>query len=318
MVEILGHEWAQGLLRRAVAQGRVPPAVLLSGPDGIGKRTLALAVARALVCEKSDGWTCGECGPCIRAMKGLHPDLMAIEAATSVIKIEQIRDLIRQILGRPFEARSRAFVIDDAHLMTEEASNALLKSLEEPPASSHVFLVTASPQALLPTIRSRCQELRLSPLPTAVLEEQLRKKLPPEEARLRAALSAGSLGHALSFESEAYRSLRDELLGLLEGLGRMGPLERMETAERLAEQDDPVLALTTLRSLLRDLVALHAGVRSDAVLNADVAHRLVPLAKALGKRASALTEAVGEVRVALEGNANRLLSMDLLMDTLEE
>src|SRR5262249_29053827 len=194
------------------------------------------------------------------------------------IKTERVRDAVRDIAGRPFEGRARAFVIDEAHLLTEQAQNALLKSLEEPPPSSHVILVTASPQALLPTIRSRCQTLRFSPLPEPLLEAHLRDRcgLPPAEAQLRSALCGGSLGVALAFESEAWRALREELLGLLEKLGRGGSLARLDTAERLADQEDPVLALSVLRSLLRDVAALRAG--AGRLLNADVAGRLEALA----------------------------------------
>lgn len=316
---VLGHDRIKGLLSRGLRQGRLPPALLFSGPEGVGKRTLALAVARALLCEQGDGDTCGGCAPCRRALRGVHPDVFLVEPVTAAIKIEQVRDAVREIVGRPFEARARLFVIDDAHAMTEQASNALLKSLEEPPPTSHLILVTASPQALLPTIRSRCQRLRFSPLPAPLLEAHLRERLGlgPDEAHLRAALSGGSLGAALAFESETYRSLRDELLALLEGLARWKAVDRMEAAERLERQDDPELALTVLRSLLRDVLALRAGTAPGRILNADVAARLEAVARGpLGGRAAALAEAVGETRAALRGNLNRALSMDLLADAL--
>jgi len=324
---VIGHERLRGLLSRAVANGRLPPALLFSGPSGVGKKTLALAVARALLCDVNDGDACNTCPACHRASRGLHPDVILIEPDGLSIKIEQVRDAVREIAGRPFEGRARAFVFDEAHLLTEQAQNALLKSLEEPPATSHVLLVTASPQALLPTIRSRCQTLRFSPLPQSVLELHLREStgLSADEARLRAALSGGSLGAALAFESEAWRDLRVELLETLEELVGTGTLGRMSAAERLAEMDNPVLALTALRSLLRDLAALRAG--SPALLNADVASRLEPLAHGpLGERAAEMGRAVGETRDALEGKitgtnlrrgpANTLLAFDVLMDAL--
>jgi DNA polymerase-3 subunit delta' len=316
---VIGHDRLKDLLSRALREARLPPALLFAGPEGVGKRTLALAVGRALVCERRGGDACDGCASCSRALRGLHPDLRTIEPETSAIKIEQIRDLVREVAGRPFEGSARAFVLDDAHALTEQAANALLKSLEEPPPTSHLFLVTAAPQGLLPTIRSRCQTLRFSPLPEGLLEAHLKERLglSAEEARLRAILSQGSLGSALAFESEAYRALRDELLALLEGLEGWGPVERMEAAERLEEKDEPDLALGTLRSLLRDLAALRAGAPPRVLLNADAVARLAPLSQGkLGERAALLAEAVGETRTALRGNANKLLAMDELLETL--
>jgi DNA polymerase-3 subunit delta' len=313
---VLGHDGVRALLSRALESGRIPPSLLFSGPAGVGKKRLALTFFRALMCEREGARPCDACEICRRCMKGLYPDLTLVEAAGAAIKVDQIRDVVAQIGGRPFEARSRGVVIDDAHLLTEEAANALLKSLEEPPPSSHVCLVTASPQALLPTIRSRCQEVRFGPLPPALIEERLAPELDRGEARLRAALSGGSLGVALAFESEGYRALRGDLLALLQRTVEGGALERLEAAEKLAELEDHALALTTLRGLLRDLAVLRLGLQ-EALLNQDVRPELEQLARsALGGQACRLAEHVGEVRSALEGNANRLLSMDFLLEGL--
>jgi DNA polymerase-3 subunit delta' len=321
---VVGHDRVQAVLARAIQAGRLPPALLLTGPEGVGKRTVALSAARALVCEAARGVACEACPACRRAARGLHPDVLLVEPETSAmktsaIKIEQVRDMAREVLALPFEGRARGFVVDDAHVMTEQAGNALLKSLEEPPATSHVFLVTASPQALLPTIRSRCQTLRLGPLPPALLESFLRDRagLTAEEARLRAAISGGSIGAALALDSDAYRASRNELLSVLERAGTIGAVERMEAAQRLADLEDPALVLTTLRSLLRDALVLRSGGGTGSLLNADVEERLLALARGpLGERAAALAEAAGETREALRLNANRLLSMDVLMDGL--
>jgi DNA polymerase-3 subunit delta' len=316
---VLGHERVRGLLARALRDGRLPPALLLCGPAGVGKRTLALGVARALLCASGSDEACGSCPACQRVERGLHPDVQVVEAETAAIKIEQVRDLAREIGARPFEGRARAFVVDDAHAMTEQAMNALLKSLEEPAATSHVLLVTDAPQALLPTIRSRCQVLRFGPLPSAVLERHLveRLGLDAAEARLRASLSGGSLGAALAFEAEGYRTVRDLIL---EGFGRgnaLGPLERMDFAQRLADADDPMLVLTALRSVLRDVAAVRAGAGPEAVLNRDAFEPLAALAKTgLGSRAVAMGDVTEDVRTAVRTNANRLLSMDALVDAV--
>lgn len=318
---LLGHDLVKGLLARALREGRVPPALLFAGPEGVGKKALALTTARALLCEGPRGDACGACATCSRAQRGLHPDLILVEAATAAIKIEQVREAVREIVGRPFEARARAVVIDDAHLMTEQAQNALLKSLEEPPATSHVFLVTPAPQALLQTVRSRCQLLRVGPLPEALLAGHLQERLQlsKDDARLRAALAGGSLGAALLFESDAFHERRERLLGLLERLFTDGPAERLEAAERLAENeaDAPGQGLLTLRTLLRDVAALRLSDGQRPGLNADVGDRLLALARGrLGERAASLAGEVAEVQEALRGNANKLLTYDLLLDTL--
>jgi DNA polymerase III subunit delta' len=320
--DVLGHERIRDLLGRALASGRLPPALLLVGPRGVGKRTLAFAVARALLCPDgaSLGGACGRCPGCHRTGKALHPDLFLAEpeGATLTLKIERVRDLVREIDARPFEASARAIVIDDAHTMTEQAQNALLKSLEEPPPTSHVFLVTPSPQTLLPTIRSRCQTLRLGPLPAALLEATLaeRLSLSPAEARLRVSVSAGSLGQALAFEGETYGALRDELLKTMAGWGRGTVVDRQDAAESLGERDDLIPALGVLRTLLRDVAALAVGARPDTLLNADIAERLQALAATpLGARAAALAEATGETLFGLKGNASKVLSLDVLLDS---
>jgi DNA polymerase-3 subunit delta' len=339
--DVLGHERVKSLLARSLERGRLPPALLLAGPDGVGKKTLAMAAGRALLCETGSGEACGRCATCGRvqrtiaalpeargrAEKGkdptarnfpLHPDFFLVEPWPHGIKIEQIRDVVREVGGRPFEARARAFVIDDAHEMTDQAQNALLKSLEEPPATSHVLLVTSAPQALLPTIRSRCQILRMGPLPTSVVQSYLEERagVPAEEARLRGALSGGSLGAALTFASKEYRTLRDLLLTILEGIDR-GALQRMAAAEKLADADDLQLALSALRSLLRDAAAARIGAPAERLLNADVADRIARLAESpLALRAIPLAEAVAEAQEGLLGNANKNLTVDVLLDLL--
>jgi DNA polymerase-3 subunit delta' len=356
LAEIRGHERIRSILARALERGRVPPSLLLAGPDGVGKKTLALAVAKALLCERAPvAEACGGCRTCRRVAAGidpagleglrneadrhpdqdvwrnfrLHPDLVLAEGwrltktgrprAEPEIRVDQVRELIVEIAGAPFEAARRVFVIDDAHTMNDSAQNALLKSLEEPPARSHVLLVSAAPLGLRQTIRSRCQLLRFGPLPRATIEATLRERgdLLPEEVRARASLAGGSIGAALAIESEQYQRVRDSLLALLEQLEGLDERGRLEAAEQLAQEEDTALLLSILRGLLRDLAALRAAGGSAAVGNTDIAERLATLAeRPLGRRAGELAERVASLRRSLRAFANRLLSFDVLVDTL--
>lgn len=355
--DVSGHARVRAALSRALERDRLPPALLFAGPEGVGKKTMALAAAQAALCEAAPRpEPCGECRTCrsvgrasspshLTALREeaarhpdedewgnfhLHPDLVLVEGwwltrggrprPSPEIRVGQVRALVAEVPGAPFEARRRVFVVDDAHTMNESSQNALLKSLEEPPPRSHLILVSAQPQGLRQTIRSRCQLLRFGPLSRFVVTSFLvARGMAEEDARLRAALAGGSVGAALALESEAYRSLRGELLALLETVGEMDPLARIQRAEALDQAADPLLVLTTLRSLLRDVAAARAGAAPGALLNADVAPRLAALAQSpLGERAGGLAERAGEAREAVRHFANRLLTMDLLVDALAD
>jgi DNA polymerase-3 subunit delta' len=316
--EVRGHEKTKAVLLRTMKRRRLPPAMLFSGPDGVGKKTLALLTARGYLCERGPGEPCDACSACGRIRRGVHPDVRVVAPDGTAIKVERVRELVRDINAVPFEARARFFIVDEAHSLTEEASNALLKGLEEPPRRSHVVLITASPMSLLPTIRSRCQTLRFATLPPSDIREHMERELgmPADEARLRAQLGNGSIGAAIALESESYREMRVLLLELLARITDMPAIERLERAQRLSEEENAETALTTMRSLLRDIAVIRQG-GGVSLLNADAEASLRGIAQGrIGGRAIQYAERIGDLRSTLRGNANRLMVMDLLIQTL--
>ncbi len=164
--QIRGQPRVVELLRRAMAQDRVPHAYLFTGPAGAGKYQTALALAAAMNCERAPGEGCGTCAACERIAAGVHPDVQTLErqGPSQTIPIEVIRKQVIPALGLPpHEARARLYLVEEATSLLDPAANALLKTLEEPPARTHFVLCTASPLELLPTIRSRCQRVLFQP-----------------------------------------------------------------------------------------------------------------------------------------------------------
>ena len=241
-------------LREMLARDRFPHAVILGGPQGAGKYTLALMLARAMNCQQrgeSDGLPdfCGVCENCrrmgeaadlearfaeaVEAREGLretdkretrilvqtHPDLLVIppDPPQMTIKVDQVRRLNEVIRYKPAEARRRVFIFSDSAFM-KEAANALLKVLEEPPDFATIFLLARNPRELLPTIRSRCVTFTLGALPVEDIEQYLGKQRPEWNAKQRqlaARLSAGAIGRAKSLNMQEYVASRKDALALL-------------------------------------------------------------------------------------------------------
>ncbi len=330
---IVGHERSLAALQRAAAEDRLPPSLLFHGPDGVGKRRVAFALAGALNCTESPGRGCGECPACCRILKGYeetklrgadarrapghHADVLYYPPRRRQIALEQIQDLCREAGFRPFEGRRRFFLIDPADRMSREAANALLKTLEEPPSSACLILLTASPGALPATIRSRCQTHRFAPLGPQELTDLLvsRDHAPATAARL-ARLADGSVGRALGIDLAAHDLLRDRLLRLLEaGLSADGRLAALGLAASEAERFDELAR--SLGSLLRDLALLAAAADPGALMHAALAARLAPPAPRSGPPAPRALDRIEEATRRVRGNVNaRLAGEALLMDLL--
>jgi DNA polymerase-3 subunit delta' len=256
---IEGHERPITILKRAIANNTLAHAYLFSGEAGIGKKMTALALAAALNCPAAGGdGGCGECPPCRRVAALTHPDVhvvmpeseneqllatwssKAAEKASDEIKIDQIRQAQESLTLTPSEGNKKILIVDGAETLNPSAQNAFLKTLEEPPGDALIVLITSMPQSLLPTIRSRCQEIRFFPIPRRMLARALmrRRGLGEEDARFLAALAQGSMGRALVMDVEQEKAEREELMALWSGLGPMSPGEVLARAEALGKDRD--------------------------------------------------------------------------------
>ncbi len=257
---IEGHDRPITILKRALVNKTVAHAYLFSGETGIGKKMAALALAAAVNCGNAgpDGG-CGECPSCRKVASGGHPDVRIVASDGDDIKIDQVRELQAALSLKPFEGVKKVLIIDGAERMNAASANAFLKTLEEPPGDALVILVTPLPQSLLPTIRSRCQELRFSPLPRKTLAGALARLrgFGEEDARFLAALAKGSMGRALEMDLEREREDRGELLALWTGLPRMSSGEVLVRADALSKDRDRLERLLDMGvAWLRDAMVL--------------------------------------------------------------
>jgi DNA polymerase III subunit delta' len=286
LAELLGQDAVRAFLTGVVRQARPSTASLFQGPAGVGKGTAALAFARALLCERAaagDGDACGECAACHKTATLQHPDLKFLfpvsgeerdldgtiaetiqglredpffvfvyEKAAS-IRISMTRELLRELSFAPYESTRRVVVVRDADRMREDQYSALLKTLEEPGASTVWVLTTARPPRLPATIRSRCQKVRFAPLAEPVVREFLhtRAGVPADAARILAALSGGSLARALALRDTDPRAIRDQALALLEPARRKDPVALWRAAQAFMQYG------RTGRETLKRLFEIH-------------------------------------------------------------
>jgi DNA polymerase III subunit delta' len=339
---LIGNDEVKESLRRLLVSGRVPGSLLFTGAEGIGKKLFALELAKAMNCRTRVGVeACDECSSCKRISRSTfppfgdvdddkermiwseHADVAMARAYKNIIRVPVMRELEREANFRPFEGAARVFIVEDAEYMNESASNALLKTLEEPPPTSHLILTTSNPTALLATIRSRCQTIRFAPIPREAIETFLieETKLPAADAELLARTSGGSLGRALGTDIDTYRERRDSMLEVLTALTVTGDrAELLRAAEALAapkDRDEYERRLDALEGLIRDAWALRLGRPDETIVNGDLLKTLKSVAAELkSEQAGSWLKQIEELRGALEVNLNRKIASDALLLTM--
>lgn len=252
---IVGHQRAVGILRRALAAGRLAHSYLFVGPKGVGKRTVAWELARAIQCTSATDDACDRCRGCRKVEAMAHPDVVLVEAEGNQILVGQIRELQRQMMYRPMEGSHRVVIIDQAHELNPQAANALLKILEEPPEGNVLVLVARSEASLLPTIVSRCQRLQFGPLGVDQVCTYLTERAGWEASRAMevASQAQGSIGRALLLRDEPVELWRQEAQAVLSQASGLGGWELLERARSWAgSRQEAGARLEALRSVIRD------------------------------------------------------------------
>jgi DNA polymerase-3 subunit delta' len=306
--DVVGHRRPLQIIRGVIEKGRVHHAYLFTGMEGIGKRLVALNMAKALNCAAQAGDACDHCRSCQLIDKGIHPDIILINPTGESIKIEQIRELERSIAFKPYEARWRVILIDGAEQLTRDAANALLKTLEEPPPRTMIILAALAVAGLPATVPSRCQRIRFSPLSPEEVKKVLLDRLTAEEINMLAPLAGGSPGRALQMDSEEIKKVQGLVVSALSSsLNR-----RLQLAHELAHEGGRgKLFLEILEGWLRDLIIYQETREEQMLLNRDLQAEIKKVTP--GRQTEGLLRdfwSVHEIRRGIEAHGNLQLSLE--------
>jgi DNA polymerase-3 subunit delta' len=319
--DIIGHEWAAELLSREVASGSQRQAYLFTGPQGVGRRTMALRLAQALNCLEppAPGKACYRCRICRQTARMAHADLSVVQAERlgGTLRVDQVRELQHSLALAPYEARFRVALLlrfEEAHI---GAMNALLKTLEEPQPKVVLALTAESAESLLPTIVSRCEVIRLRPVPLVELSLGLQKRLgiDKDAAQLFAHLSGGRPGYALRLQSEPeLMELRNSFLDAHIDMLQARRVEQFAYVENLAKDRDAFrMALTTWLALWRDVLLKASGDYSP-MANPDREEQISTLAESSGLDTSFRNvKKLRDTISLLDKNVNPRLALEVLM-----
>lgn len=322
--EILGNEMVKDHFKRAIENHKISHAYILTGEAGMGRKSIANAFAMTLLCEKGGSEPCMSCHSCKQVMSGNHPDLIYVtHEKPGSIGVDDVREQINDtIMIRPYSSYYKIYIVDEAEKMTVQAQNALLKTIEEPPAYAVIILITTNQEAFLPTILSRCVQMKLKPLKDFTIKSYLTQNLhiPEKDADICAAFARGNLGKAIHLSSsDEFRELFQKVMVLVKNVGTMDISMLLDCIREMKEQNfDIGEVLDLMQFWYRDVLMFK--VTKD--MNLLIFKNEYKMINETGEKVDyagleAILAAIDTARTRLNANVNMELAMELLLLTMK-
>lgn len=323
--DVVGHRDIIQYIQDAVQQNKVSHAYILNGQRGSGKKMLAKLFAMTLQCESDKSDPCGECRSCIQANNGNQPDIITVKhEKPSSISVDDIRTQVNgDIMIKPYSSPYKVYIIPEADLLTVQAQNALLKTIEEPPEYAVILLLTENADSLLPTIRSRCVMLKLRNIKDKLVKKYLMEQLqiPDYQAELCAAFAQGNIGRAIMLaKSEHFNEIKEEAIQLLKYINEM---ELHEIVSAIKEINKYKLEVTDYLDIItiwyRDVLLYKATADVDGLVFSNQLKYIKERAsKSSYEGIENILEAIEKAKARLKANVNFDLLMELLLLTIKE
>lgn len=321
---IIGHEQVKQHLQTAIEQNKISHSYIINGESGSGKKLTAAIFAETLQCEDKGINPCGLCKSCIQAESGNHPDIIWVTHEKYSIGVDDIRNQLNNNISiKPYSRPYKIYIIPDADKMTEQAQNALLKTIEEPPEYAVILLLTNNVDNLLPTILSRCVTLNLKPVKTDLIEKYLmeRCKIPDYMARISARFSQGNVGKAIRYSSsEDFIELKEETLHLLKYIDDMEIYEVVEAVRHLSKHKLEINDCIDLMQLwYRDVLMFKVTKDPNMLLFKEEYRFLSEQAKKRGyEELEDIIKAMDKAKKRLDANVNFDIAVELMLLSIKD
>lgn len=324
---IIGQEHIKDHLRASLASDKVSHAYLITGEVQAGKAFIADIFAQALMCENRNEEMdpCGMCHPCVQAITKNHPDIIYVtHSKPNVITVDDVREkIVGDVVVRPFSSKYKIYIMNEAEKMTQQAQNALLKTLEEPPEYAVILLLTTSKTNMLPTIISRCVQLDMRPVEDKTVRKYLMKelKIPDYQADICVAFARGNIGKARSLAtSEEFENIKEEAIRVLKYIRSMDVSDMVKTLRKLQEyklNTDDFLDIMTI--WYRDVLLYKATMDADSIVFKEEGSQIRKCAsESAYEGIETILSAIDKTKTRLKANVNFDLAMELLLLTIKE